>query len=330
MDRRRALVGLASTTLLVAAPGTRAQSASAPRRVGLLSAAYAAIHTRSLRAVLVDELARLGWVEGRTLVIENRYAEGQYDRLTALAEELVRAKVELIAAGPTPAAVAARKATSTIPIVMLTVGEPVGLGLVATLARPGGNVTGTAFDVGFDVFRKQLELLREAVPSVRRVGVLLNPANQGRTLALEAIRSAATSLGVDVVPVDTRGPDEFDAAFAKIAEARCGALVVITDSMLNIHAARLAALAERHLLPTVSTLGAYVDAGGMMAYGPSFEHSYRRSATYIDRILRGTKPADLPVEQPTQFDLAVNLKTARALGITFPATLLARADVVVR
>lgn len=327
MTSRRAFV-VAGAALVAA--GERALAQTAPRRIGLLSAAYSAVHVPGLRAVLVDELARLGWVEGRTLAIENRYAEGRYDRLPALADELVRAKVELIAAGPSPAAVAARKATSTIPIVMLIVGEPVGMGLVATLARPGGNVTGTAFDVGFEVFRKQLELMREAVPSVRRVGVLLNPENPGRPLVLEAIRSAATSLGVDLVPAEPRGPDEYDAAFAKIAEARSGAVLVITDSVLNLHAARIAALAERHRLPTVGTLRAYVDAGGMMAYGPSFEHSYRRSAIYIDRILRGAKPADLPVEQPTHFDLAVNLKTARALGITFPATLLSRADVVVR
>lgn len=327
MTSRRAFV-VAGAALVAA--GERALAQTAPRRIGLLSPAYAAVHAPGLRAVLVDELARLGWVEGRTLAIENRYAEGRYDRLPALADELVRAKVELIAAGPSPAAVAARKATSTIPIVMLIVGEPVGLGLVATLARPGGNVTGTAFDVGFEVFRKQLELMREAVPSVRRVGVLLNPANPGRPLVLEAIRSAATSLGVDLVPAEPRGPDEYDAAFAKIAEARSGAVLVITDSVLNVHAARIAALAEHHRLPTVGTLRAYVDAGGMMAYGPRFEHGYRRSAIYIDRILRGARPADLPVEQPTQFDLAVNLKAARALGITFPATLLSRADVVVR
>ena len=325
MTSRRAFLGVAAATL--AAP--RAFAQTAPRRIGLLSAAYADIHAPGLRAVLIDELARLGWVEGRTLVIENRYAEGRYDRLPALADELVRAKVELIAAGPAPAAVAAHKATSTIPIVMLIVGEPVGMGLVATLARPGGNVTGTAFSVGFDVFRKQLELLREAVPSVRRVGVLVNPANPGRALALEAIRSAGTSLGVDVVPADTRGPDEFDAAFVKIAEARVGAMLVITDSMINIHSARLAALAERHRLPTMGTLRAYVDAGGMMAYGPSFEHLYRRSAVYIDRILRGAKPADLPVEQPTQFELAINRTAARKLGVVLPPALLSRADFVV-
>jgi len=299
MHRRRALVGVASATLLVAAPGVHAQSPGPLRRIGFLSGGYVA--TRAPREAFVDELAKHGWVAGRNLAIEIRYAEGRYDRLPALADELVRANVELIAAGPAPAAVVAKRATSTIPIVMLTVGDPVGLGLVASLARPGGNVTGTSFDVSFDVFRKQLELLREAVPGVR-------PA----------------------VPVEARGPDDFDAAFAQIAGARFGAVLMVTEAVFNAHVAQLVSLAERHRLPTIYGVRSYVEAGGLLAYGASLENGFRRSAVFVDRILRGAKPADLPVEQPSQYELAVNLKTARALGLTLPPTLLSRADVVVR
>ena len=328
MTSRRALLGLASGISLVVAAGLRAQPAPAPRRIGFLSSAYAATH--KLGEAFRDALTGLGWVEGRTLGIELRYAEGRFDRLPRLAEELVRARVELIAAGPAPAAVAARRATSTIPIVMLMVGDPAGLGLVASLARPGGNVTGTAFDVGLDVFRKQLELLREAVPTVQRVAVLTNPANPGRELALNAIRTSASTLRLELVIVEARGPDEFEAAYARTASAGAGAALVLTDSVFNAHATLLIALADRYRLPTVSTARSYVEAGGLMAYGPSFEHGFRRAALYVDRILKGAKPADLPVEQPTQYELAVNLKTARALGLTLPPALLSRADVVVR
>ncbi|HVJ72989.1 MAG TPA: ABC transporter substrate-binding protein [Casimicrobiaceae bacterium] len=328
MHRRRALVGVASATLLVAAPGVHAQSPGPLRRIGFLSGGYVA--TRAPREAFVDELAKHGWVAGRNLAIEIRYAEGRYDRLPALADELVRANVELIAAGPAPAAVVAKRATSTIPIVMLTVGDPVGLGLVASLARPGGNVTGTSFDVSFDVFRKQLELLREAVPGVRRVAVLVNPANPGLKLALDAIRTSASSLGLSAVPVEARGPDDFDAAFAQIAGARFGAVLMVTEAVFNAHVAQLVSLAERHRLPTIYGVRSYVEAGGLLAYGASLENGFRRSAVFVDRILRGAKPADLPVEQPSQYELAVNLKTARALGLTLPPTLLSRADVVVR
>ena len=324
MIHRRAFVVAAAATL--GAPGAFAQGA--PRRIGYL--ATGSSPGLNLRNALVDELRKLGWVEGRTLAIESRFAEGRFDRLPALAAELVRANVELIAAGPSPAAVAARQATSTIPIVMLVVGDPVGLGLVASLARPGGNVTGTAFDVAFDVFRKQLELLREAVPRVQRVGLLSNPANPGTPLAMGAIRSAASSMGLALVSGDARDPAEFEAAFARIASERAGAVLVISDTVFNPHAAQLVALSDRHRLPMVTTVRAYPEAGALMAYGPSFEHLYRRSALYVDRILKGAKPAELPVEQPTQFELVVNVAAARRFGLTLPAPLLSRADVVIR
>ena len=326
MSSRRALIGLASASALLAVSGTRAQPSPALRRIGHLSTGLSS--RPGLWAALVDELRKLGWIEGRTLAIEARFAEGRFDRLPALAEELVRSGVELIAAGPSPAAVATRNATATIPIVMLVVGDPVGLGLVASLARPGGNVTGTAFDAGLELFRKQLELLREAVPKVQRVGVLLNPANPGTPLAMKGLRSAASSMGLTLVTGEARGPDEFEAAFAQIAGGRAGALLIVTDTVFNPQAARLVALADRHRLPAVSTVQAYVDAGALMAYGPSFEHIYRRAALYVDRILKGAKPGELPVEQPTKYELVLNLSAAKRLGVTLPPAVLSRADVV--
>ena len=323
MTSRRAFVLAAAATL----GASRAVAQQAPRRIGLLLAGYEARHL--LRDAFRDELGKLGWAEGRNLGIEYRYAEGRYERLPSLAADLVRARVELIGAGPSPAAVAMHDATKSIPIVLLAVGDPVGLKLVASLARPGGNVTGTAFDVGFDVFRKQLELLREAVQGVQRVAVLINPANPGRKLAQEALGKASSSLGLALATVEVRGPEDFDAAFGQIASARVGALLVVTDAALNPHAERLIALADRQRLPSISTLKAYVEAGGMIAYGPSFEHLFRRSALYVDRILKGAKPADLPVEQPTQFELAVNLAAAKKLGLTLPPALLSRADFIV-
>ena len=326
MKSRRALIGLAAAAWLIAARGSRAQSPGAVRRIGFLGGGYAANNVP--RDAFIDELAKHGWVAGCNLAIEIRYAEGRYERLPALADELVRANVEVIVTGPAPAAVVVKRATSTIPIVMLTVGDPVGLGLVASLARPGGNVTGTSFDTSFDVFRKQLELLREAVPGVRRVAVLVNPANPGLKLALDAVGTASSSLGLTAVPVEARGPDDFDVAFAQIAGARSGAVLVMTEAVFNAHAAQLASLAERHRLPTISGVRSYAEAGGLLAYGASFEHGFRRSAVFVDRILRGAKPADLPVEQPSQYELVVNTTAARKLGIGLPRSLLSRADVV--
>jgi putative ABC transport system substrate-binding protein len=275
-------------------------------------------------------LRELGWVEGQNIVIDYRFAEGRFDRLPDLAAELVRLKVDIIVAVPTPAAVAAKNATGTMPIVAISVGDPVGIGLIASLARPGGNVTGSSYSVGLEIGGKQLELLKETVPKVRRVAILSNPGNPGQPLSIRELNVAARSLGVQLQLLEARGPNEFDGAFAAMATERVGALLVVADSLFVLHRSRLADLAARSRLPAVYGSRDTVEAGGLMSYGPSLRDLYRRSATYVDKILKGAKPGDLPVEQPTKFELVINLKTAKALGLTIPQSLLQRADEVIQ
>jgi len=274
-------------------------------------------------------LRGLGWVEGQNIVIEYRSAEGRYDRLPDLAADLVRLKVDIIAAAGTAATTAAKNATRAIPIVMIGVGDPVGLELIASLARPGGNVTGLTFSVGMETAGKGLELLKEALPKVRRVAVLTNPANPGQPLALKNVKAAARSLGMQLQLLEARGPDEFDGTFAAMAKERVGALLVVSEAMFNIHRVRLADLAARNKLPSMHGFREDAEAGGLMSYGPDLANLFRRSATYVDKILKGAKPGDLPVEQPTKFELVINLKTAKALGLTIPASVLSRADQVI-
>jgi putative ABC transport system substrate-binding protein len=253
----------------------------------------------------------------------------RFDRLPDLAAELVRLKVDIIVAAPTPAAVAAKNATGTIPIVMTVVGDPVGIGLIASLARPGGNVTGLSYSVGVETFGKGLELLKAALPKVRRMAILSNPGNPSHVLAIRDLKVAAGSLGVQLQFLEARGPNEFDGAFAAMAKERVGALLVVADSVFNFHRARLTDLAARSRLPTMYGIRENVEAGGLMSYGASVPDLYRRAAGYVDKILKGAKPADLPVEQPTKFELVINLKTAKALGLTIPQSLLLRADQVI-
>ena len=271
-------------------------------------------------------LRELGWVEGKNIVIEYRWAEGRSDRLPDLVAELVRLKVDVIFAANTAAAVAAKNATGTIPIVMATGGDPVGLGLVASLARPGGNVTGLSFSVGMDTVGKELELLKETVPKVRRVAFLSNPANPSHGLAISGARVAARSLGVQLQLLEARGPNEFDSAFAAMARERAQALVVALDPFFGFHRARLLDLAAKRRLPAMYGAREYPEAGGLMSYGLDVRDNFLRSATYVDKILKGAKPADLPIEQPTKFELVINLKTAKALGLTIPQVVLLRTD----
>jgi putative ABC transport system substrate-binding protein len=213
---------------------------------------------------------------------------------------------------------------------MIAVGDPVGLGLIASLARPGGNVTGLSFSiVGLEMIGKQLELLKETVPKIRRVAILSNATNPTKPVGIRDVNVAARSLGVQLQLLEARGPNEFDSAFAAMARERVGALLVVADSMFVFHRTRLADLAARSRLPAVYGWREHVEAGGLMSYGPSLRDLFRRAATYVDKILRGTKPADLPVEQPTKFEVVVNLKTAKALGLTIPPSLLQRADQVI-
>ena len=325
MDRRKFVTGLG---LILAAPlAADAQQTGKVRRVGYLSAG-----SRSDRYpdVFRQGLRDLGWVEGQNIVIEGRWAEGRYDRLPDLAAELVRLKVDVIVANPTPAAAAAKKATGTIPIVIISVGDPVGQGFITSLARPGGNVTGLSYSVGLEITGKQLELLKETIPKVRRVAILTNPGNLSHALSIREAKVAARSLGVQLQLLEARGPNEFDDAFAAMARERVGALLVVADSMFILHRARLADLAAKSRLPAAYSLRDHVEAGGLMSYGPSLLDNFRRAATYVDKILKGAKPADLPVQQPTKFELVINLKTAKALGLTIPQSLMVRADEVIQ
>jgi putative ABC transport system substrate-binding protein len=324
MDRRAFIVSI--TGSLIAAPlAAEAQQAGKVPRIGFLS-----LTSPSDRPLLLDafrqRLRELGWVEGKNIVIDYRYAEDRVDRLPDLAAELVRLKVDVIVSWGTQGATAAKNATATIPIVMIAVRDPVGTGLIASLARPGGNVTGVSGSAGLEWVAKQLELLKETVPKIRRVAILSNPDNPYHQLAIRELNVAARSLGVQLQLLEARGPNEFDGAFAAMAKERAGALLVLSDAILNSHRTRLADLAARSRLPAAYGVRESVEAGGLMSYGPSFLDSYRRAATYVDQILKGAKPADLPVEQPTKFELVINLKTAKALGLTIPPALLLRAD----
>ncbi len=328
IDRRTFLAGTGA--VLLCAPLTAdAQPAGKVPRIGFLGTRTLSDTSSGLDAFR-QGLRELGWVEGQNIVIDYRFAEGRFDRLPDLAAELVRLKVAIIVAAPTPAAVAAKKATETIPIVAIALGDPVGIGLIANLARPGGNVTGLTFSVGLEIGAKQLELLKETVPKVRRVAILSNPGNPGQALSIKHLNVAARSLGVQLQLLEARGPNEFDGVFAAMAKEHVGALLVVADSMFNLHRTRLADLAARSRLPAAYGLRENVEAGGLMSYGPSVRDLFRRGATFVDKILKGAKPADLPVEQPTKFELVINLKTAKALGLTIPPSLLGRADQVIQ
>jgi putative tryptophan/tyrosine transport system substrate-binding protein len=324
--RRREFIALVGGA--VAWPtGLYAQQATGKvHRIGYLAGGSS---TLPFHAAFREGLRELGWVEGHNIVIDYRFAEGQYDRLPGLADELVRLKVDIIVAAPTAAAVVVKKATEAIPIVMISIGDPVGLGLIASLARPGGNVTGVSYSVGLELFGKQLELLKETIPMVRRVAILSNPANPAQARAIENVKAAAESLGVQLQLLGARDPKEFDDAFAAMAKERAGALLVVADAVFNIHRARLVDLAVKNRLPSMYGIRESVEAGGLMFYGHDVLGQARHAATFVDKIFKGAKPADLPVQQPTKFELVINLKTAQALGLTVPPSVLARADEVI-
>jgi putative tryptophan/tyrosine transport system substrate-binding protein len=315
-------------TLLAGVELTHAQSAADVRRIGYLSNTTHAGNPR-LHDAFVEGLRERGWIEGRNLVIEYRWAEGKPDRLPGLAEELVRLKVDVIVALGTPPSVAAKKATQAIPIVMVSAADPVRLGLVANLARPGGNVTGTSFDVELGVFGKQLELFKEALPKLRRVATLSNAGNPAQEIALGNAKDAARSLGLQLQHLPVHRPADFDGAFAAMKNKHADGLLVLVDAFFNLHRARLVELAAKNRLPSMYGFREFVDAGGLMSYGPSASDIARRAAGFVDRILKGARPADLPVEQPTRFELVINLRTAKALGLSVPQSLLLRADQVV-
>jgi putative ABC transport system substrate-binding protein len=274
-------------------------------------------------------LRELGWVEGQNLVVDYRLAEGRLERLPDLAAELVRLKVDVIVAVPTPAAAAAKRATDTIPIIMFSVGDPVGLGLVASLGRPGGNITGLSYGVGLETIAKGLELVKEILPNARRVAVLSNPANPAQALAIRDVKVATVPLGLQLQLLEARRPEDFDAAFAAMAKEHADALLVVAEGLFLRQRARLADLALKNRLPSVHGIRENVEAGGLIHYGPDLLDQARRAGIFVDKILKGAKPADLPVEQPIKFELVINLKTAKALSLTLPPMLLARADEVI-
>ena len=304
-----------------------AQQAGKAPRIGYLldgSSSSAADRVDTFR----DGLRDLGYVEGKNIVIDYRYAEGRFDRFPELAAELVRLKVYVIVAVSTVAARAAKNATRTIPIVALS-GDPVETGLVASLARPGGNVTGLA-SLAPELSTKRLELLKEIVSKVSLVAVLWNPNGPAPVLAFKETQLAAKRLGLLLQSLEARSPDDFESAFGGAIRERASALLVISDPLTNTHQRRIVELAAKNRLPAIYPIREFVQAGGLMAYAPDRLEQYRRVAYYVDKILKGAKPADLPVEQPTKFEFVINLKAAKQIGLTIPPNVLARADKVIR
>ena len=324
MDRRRFVSTLACG--LAATPShAEAQSNAKMYRVGFLLGATGE-SVASLFHALQDRLRELGYIEGRNVVFVQRYADGRMERLPDLAAELVRLRVDVIVTGTNLHVAAVRHATETIPIVTVFAADPVGAGFVASLARPGGNVTGLSADASPDLWGKYLSLLKEVVPKLSRVGVLGQVASQVGFAELEAV---SQNLGVALEVADLRRPEDIDRAFATMISQRVEALLVVVGPLTYLLREEIADAALKHQLPAMTNASQFAQAGLLMSYGPNVEDLYRHAATYVDKILRGASPADLPVEQPTKFELVLNLKTAKALGLTFPQALLATADQVI-
>ena len=274
-------------------------------------------------------LRDFGWIEGQNILVERRFAVGDVERLKDSAAELVRLKVDVIVAAASAATQAAKDATASIPIVFANAGDPVGQGFVQSLPHPGGNVTGVAFDASPDITAKQAGLLIELIPKASRLAVLWNPSSAFLHSYWSAIETAAPALHVSLQSLEVQDPNEFERAFDAMTREHADGLLVLSDTFATFHRARLAELAAKHGLPTIYGHNQYTEAGGLMSYGPSLSDTYGRAARFVDKILKGTKPVDLPVEQPTKFELIINLKTARTLGLEIPPTLLARVDKVI-
>jgi putative ABC transport system substrate-binding protein len=331
MTHRRALLAaaLAAPGLPLIAqplvPGTAARPAGRLPRIGMLTYGSPGSFANQSGAFR-EALRELGYREGESIAIEYRYAGGRIERLPDLAAELVRLPVDVIVAASTAPTVAARQVTASVSIVAMAVGDPVRLGLAASLARPGGNVTGMAISVGYDSFVKALELLAQTFPSAPRVAVLSNPGNAAQPDAVAEVAKAGRTLGLQLRFFEARQAGEFEAAFAAMEREGITVLYVVTESLFLQQRAQLAQLAAKHRLPSVHTLRENVEAGGLFSYGPDLRALSRRAATYVDKILKGARPGDLPIEQPTVFELVINLKTAKALGVKIPQGVLLRAD----
>lgn len=327
MKRRHFLAASASLLLAHAA---HAQRKDRVYRIGFLGTLSP---TPEVKSFTTDHIWRAlrerGWQEGKNFVVVERWADGKIERLSELAAQLVQAKVDVIVVALPDAALAAKKATTTIPIVVVLSLDPVRIGLIESYARPGGNVTGLSYEAGPTLGDKQLDLLKQAVPGLARVAVLWNADAPTQALWLKDMEPAAKALGLELQPVEARSERDLEAAFQRATEVRAGALVVMPDAMFFFHRKRIAELAVRHRLPSISMLHEYPHLGGLMGYVADIPDSYRRAAPYVDKILRGAKPADLAVEQPAKFNLTINQRTARAIGLPMPQALLLRADKVI-
>ena len=330
LDRIPAATLIVTLALSVLAPpAAEAQQQKKVPRIGVIFAGTpgaVALNNEAFKQGLRD----LGWVEGQNVLIEYRWAEGNLDRLPALAAELVRLKVDVILAAVETAAIAAKQATTTIPIVMATGGtDPVRSGLVASLGRPGGNVTGLAAFAGQEISGKQLQLLKEVMPTAVRVAVLWNSSNPVTVPLWQETETAAGALGVTLLSLDVRGPRDYEGAFSAMTTWRAAAFLALSDVGTFTHRNQIVGLAAKSRLPAMYALREFVAAGGLMSYGPNISDMFRRAATYVDKILKGAKPADLPVERPTKFELVINMNTAKALDLTIPPSVLLQADQVI-
>ena len=315
-------------TLTPLAAGAQESKAGRTVTIGYLGNSSPSLESNLVEAFR-EGLRQLGYVEGHNLIIKYWWAEGQQERSAVLAAELVRLKPDVILTSGTLGTLAAKQATQSIPIVTAIVGDPVAAGLVSSLAKPGGNVTGLS-TLAPELSGKRLELFKQAVPKLSRVVALLNPANPFTTIAWKATQPAADALGVKLQPVEARSPDDLDRAFATIKAARPNGLIVLPDRLLLAYRESIVRFMAKNRLPGMFPFREFVQEGGLMAYGPDYTDMYRHAATYVAKILRGAKPADLPMEQPTKFDLVINLKTAKALGLTVPQSFLARADEIIQ
>jgi putative tryptophan/tyrosine transport system substrate-binding protein len=323
--KEKIFISLLPTLLLASFYIADAQQPTKVPRIGFLTSASGDPATEALR----QGLRELGYVEGKNVLIEYRYAEGGSQPLSELAEDLVRLNVDIIITASTEPSLTAQRATKTIPIVMGGGGDPVAAGLVASLARPGGNITGIS-TISVDLSGKRLELLKEVTPQISPIAVLWIPTARGNKLQMKETEAAANSLRFRLQPAAVEGPNDFESAFSAISRGGARSLIVLASPLFASHRPRIAQLATKSRLPAIYPTSGYVDAGGLMSYGPNVTDLYRRTATYVHKILKGAKPADLPVETPTKFELVINIKTARQIGQTIPESLLYRVDRVIK
>ena len=325
---RRSVIYLLLTVFLLTFSLVEAQQPTKLHRIGYLLGASSSFYTSRIDA-FQQGLNELGYTEGKNIVIEYRYADGKADRLPALAVELVRLKLDVIVATTTPSVLAVKKASATIPIVFVSVADPVASGLVASLARPGGNITGLTI-LAPELSGKRLELLKEAVPKATRVAFLWNSANPAQGLLWKESQAAAQELRLQLQSLEVRSSNDFENAFEAALRERAQALITAPEPLINTHLKRIVEFAAKSRLPAMYAGPEVVDAGGLMSYAPDYTHQYRRAATYVDKILKGAKPSDLPIERPMKFEFVINLKTAKEIGLTISPNVLARADKVIK